>query len=92
LRVLRHAKAPQIDQGVRHHLQPVVALLDGLKAEQEPLAFVLPRKRPLDALPQRMNRFVDQSLAPALRRLAVAGFSVRFGIIPAWKSALRVMF
>jgi hypothetical protein len=50
-------ETPHIDQGVRHQFHPVVALLDVLETEQQPLKFVLPRKRPLDSLPSRMNRF-----------------------------------
>ena len=51
LQVLGTTETPQIDQGVGHQFHPVVALLDGLETEEQPLAFVLPRKRPLDALP-----------------------------------------
>jgi len=51
LRVLRRAKAPQIDERVGHQFHLVVALLDVLETEQQPLAFVLPGKRPSDALP-----------------------------------------
>src|SRR6266581_7734017 len=51
LQVLGTTETPQIDQGVGHQFHPVVALLDVLKTEEQALAFVLPRKRPLDALP-----------------------------------------
>jgi hypothetical protein len=51
LQVLGITEMPQIDQGVGHQFHPVVALLDGLESEEQPLEFVLPRKRPLDALP-----------------------------------------
>ena len=51
LQVLGTTETPQIDQGVGHQFHPVVALLDVLETQQQPLAFVLPRKRPLDALP-----------------------------------------
>ena len=51
LQVLGTTETPQIDQGVGHQFHPVVALLDVLETEEQPLAFVLPRKRPLDALP-----------------------------------------
>jgi hypothetical protein len=51
LQVLGTTKTPQIDQGVGHQFHPVVALLNVLEPEEQPLAFVLPRKRPLDALP-----------------------------------------
>ena len=51
LQVLGTTEPPHIDQGVRHQFHPVVALLDVLETEQQPCEFVLPRKRPLDALP-----------------------------------------
>ena len=51
LQVLGTTETPQIDQGVRHQFHPVVALLDVLETQQQPLEFVLPRKRPLDTLP-----------------------------------------
>ena len=51
LQVLGTTETPHIDQGVRHQFHPVVALRDMLETEQQPLAFVLPRKRPLDTLP-----------------------------------------
>ena len=51
LRVLGTAERSQIDQCVRHQLHTVVALLFGLKAQQTPFEFVLPRKGPLHAEP-----------------------------------------
>jgi hypothetical protein len=51
LQVLGTTETPHIDQGVRHKFHPVVALLDVLETEEQPLEFVLPCKRPLDALP-----------------------------------------
>ena len=51
LQVLGTTETPDIDQGVRHQFHPVVTLLDVLEPEEQPLEFVLPRKRPLDALP-----------------------------------------
>ena len=50
LQVLRHAETPQIDQGVGHQLHAIVPRWV-LETQQQPLEFVLPRKRPLDALP-----------------------------------------
>src|SRR5205823_8180189 len=43
LQVLGTTETPQIDQGVGHQFHPVVALLDGLETEEQPLEFVLPR-------------------------------------------------
>jgi hypothetical protein len=37
LRVLGTAKRPQVDQGIRQQLHPVVPLLDTFKAEQQAL-------------------------------------------------------
>jgi predicted ATPase len=48
LRVLDTAECSQVDQRVRQQLHAVVPLLDALKAEQQPLELVFPRKRPLD--------------------------------------------
>src|SRR6266446_274444 len=73
LQVLGTTETPHIAQGVRHQFHPVVALLDMLETEEEPLAFVLPRKRPLDALPSRMNRFIEPPRAPTLGPCAMAG-------------------
>jgi hypothetical protein len=42
---------PHVAQGAGHQFHPVVALLDVLKPQQQPLEFVLPRKRPLDPIP-----------------------------------------
>src|SRR6266446_10270046 len=72
LQVLRHAETPQIDQGVGHQLHAIVPTLMVLEAQQHPLKFVLPRKRPLDALPSGMDRLVEPPRAPALGGLAVA--------------------
>ena len=51
LRVLDTTEPPHIDQGVGHQLHAVVPMLDALKAQQQPFEFVLPRKRPLHAIP-----------------------------------------
>jgi hypothetical protein len=51
LQVLGTTETPDIDQGVRHQFHPVVTLLDVLETEEQPLEFVLPRKRPLYSLP-----------------------------------------
>jgi hypothetical protein len=47
LQVLGTTETPHIDQGVCHQFHSVVALLDVLETEEQPLEFVLPRKRPL---------------------------------------------
>ena len=51
LEVLGTAETPQIDQGVGHQFHRVVALLDVLEPQQQPLEFVLPRKRALHPIP-----------------------------------------
>jgi hypothetical protein len=50
-----------------------VPLLDALKTKQQPLEFILPRKGPINAPPQRMDGGIEESLTPALGALAVAG-------------------
>jgi hypothetical protein len=72
LRVLDTTETPQVDQGIRHQFHPVVALLDVLKPEQQPLAFVLPRKGALDSQAERMEGGIEEPRAPALRALTVA--------------------
>ena len=47
LRVSGTTKMPQIDHGVRHQLQTVMALLFELKAQQQPFEFILPCEGPL---------------------------------------------
>ena len=51
LQVLGCAEPPHIDQRVGHQFHPVVSTLEVLKTQQQPLEFVLPCERPLDALP-----------------------------------------
>ena len=72
LQVLGTTETPHIDQRIGHQLHPVVALLDVLEPEQQPLALVLPCTRPLDALPSRMQRCIAQPPAPALGTCAIA--------------------
>ena len=55
LQVLGHAEAPQIDQGIRQQLHPIVLLLDALKTQQQLLALVFPRQGPFDTCPQRLD-------------------------------------
>ncbi len=71
--------------------------LEVLETQQQPLAFVLPRKGPLDTLPSGMDRLVEKPLATSLRGLAVAWvffdvwdhpcmedrLAIRLGIAPA---------
>jgi hypothetical protein len=49
LRVSDTTDMPQIDQGVRHQFHTVVPLLFELKAQRQPLEFILPRKSPFYA-------------------------------------------
>ena len=51
LQVLGCAEPPHIDQRVGHQFHPLVSTLKVLKTQQQPLEFVLPCERPLDALP-----------------------------------------
>ena len=73
LQVLGTAELTQINQRIRHQLHAVVSLLDVFKSQQQPLERIFPRKGPFNAHPQRMDGFVEESLAPALGALAVAG-------------------
>ena len=50
LQVLGAAKPPHIDHRIGHQFHAVVAPLDALEPQQQPLEFVLPGKRPLHAL------------------------------------------
>jgi hypothetical protein len=51
LQGLGTTETPHIEPGVRHQFHPVVALREVLETEEQPRAFVFPRKRPLDPLP-----------------------------------------
>jgi hypothetical protein len=66
LQVLDPIERSQVHQRIRHHLHAIVPLLDAFKAEQQPLACVLPRIGPLDAPASRMDRGVEPPLAPTL--------------------------
>jgi hypothetical protein len=72
LRVLSTTEMPQIDQCIGHQFHAVVALLDGLAPEPPPLAWVLPRQRPLDAIPSRLHGGMAPPLAPTRGTLALA--------------------
>jgi hypothetical protein len=54
-------------------------LLDTFKSEQQPFKLVFPRKGALDAHPQRMDGFVEEAFASALRGLTVAGILFEIG-------------
>jgi hypothetical protein len=59
LRVLSRTESPQIDQRVGHEFHTVMPTLLVLEPHQEPLEFVLPRKRPLHSISQPMDRWVE---------------------------------
>src|SRR2546427_8815775 len=71
-RFLHVSQTYSVDHRLRQQLHPIVPLLDAFKTEQQPLAFVLPRKGPFDPHPQRMDGSIEESLASALGRLALA--------------------
>ena len=73
LRVLGTAKLSQIDQGVCHQFHAKMSLLNVFKTKQHPLEFILPRKRPIDTSPQRMDGCIEEPLAPSFGVLAIAG-------------------
>src|SRR5215510_16309322 len=68
-----------------------MSLLDAFKAEQQPLELVFPRKGALDTHPQRMNDFVEEAFAPALRVLAVAGILFDIGDEARIENALAIV-
>src|SRR4051812_25235854 len=100
LRVLSTTEMPQIDQSVRHQLHTVVALLFELKAQQQPLEFVLPGKGAFHAEPQRVDGGIEQPLPPALRGLPIARVFLdvgneacvedRFAIAPGIETAIEI--
>ena len=51
LRVLGHTEPSQIDERVGHQLHAVVPTLEVFETQRQPLEFLLPRKRPLHAIP-----------------------------------------
>ena len=73
LQVLGATELAQIDQRVRHQFHAIVPLLDTFKSEQQSLELIFPGKGALHAHPQRMDGFVAEAFASALRGLAVAG-------------------
>jgi hypothetical protein len=90
LQVSGTAERSQIDQRVRHQLHAIVPLLDTFKAEQQTLARVLPGKGPLDTHPPRMDRGIEEALAPALGALAVAGILLDIGDEAGIENALAI--
>src|SRR6266571_4528577 len=73
LQVLGTAELAQIDQRVRQQLHAIVPLLDALEPQEEPLELIFPGKGPFDTHPQRMDRFIEEAFASALRALTVPG-------------------
>src|SRR5712691_3275803 len=73
LQVLGATELAQIDQRVGQQLHTIVPLLDTFKAEQESFELIFPRKGALHAHPQRMDGFIEEAFASALRGLTVAG-------------------
>ncbi len=51
LPVLGPTEMPHMNQGVGYQFHAVVALLDVLKPQRQPLKFVLPCKRPFHPIP-----------------------------------------
>src|SRR5713226_7319911 len=90
LRVLGPTERAQVDQRVCHQLHAIMPLLDAFKAEQHPLELVFPRKGPLNSHPQRMDGGVEQPLAPALGRLAVARILCDVGNQPRVEDRLAI--
>ena len=68
----RSPELAPLEQRVRHPLPARVPRLEPFKAQQEPLALVLPRHGPRDPHPSRLAPGLAQPLAPPLGALAVA--------------------
>ena len=64
--------------------------MDAFKPQQQPLELIFPRKGPLDPYPQRMDGGVEQPLAPALGRLAVARILFDVGNQPRVEDRLAI--
>ena len=79
LQVLGATELAQIDQRVCQQLHAIVPLLDTFKAEQESFELIFPRKGALHAHPQRMDGFIEEAFASALRGLTVAGILFDIG-------------
>ena len=68
-----------------------MSLLQGFKPQEEPLEFVLPRQGSIDARPQGMNGGIEESFAPSLGALAVAGILLNVGDHAGIESALAIV-
>ena len=90
LRVLGPTERAQVDQRVCHQLHAIMPLLNAFKAEQQPLEFVFPRKGPLNSQASRLDGGVEQPLAPALGRLAVARILCDVGNQPRVEDRLAI--
>ena len=91
LRVLGTAELAQIDQGVCQQFHAIVPLLDTFKAEQQSLELIFPRKGALHAHPQRMDGFIEEAFASALRGLPVAGILLDIGDEARIENALAIV-
>jgi hypothetical protein len=59
LRVLAIAELSQVHQRVCYQLHPIVPLLQVLKTQEQPLAFVFPRKGPINPSPYGVNNCIE---------------------------------
>jgi hypothetical protein len=91
LRVLGTAELAQIDQRVCQQLHPIMPLLDAFKSEQQALELIFPRKGALHAHPQRMDGFIEEAFASALRGLTVAGILFDIGNEARIENALAIV-
>jgi len=65
--------------------------LDPFKSDQQSFELIFPGKGPFDPHPQRMNRGIEEPLAPALGVLAIAGILGDVGDQARIENALPVM-
>jgi len=91
LRVLGTAELPHIDQGVRQQFHANMSLLKVFKPQEEPLEFILPRKGPINARPQRMDGGIEEPLAPSLGLLTVTGILCDVGNHSSIEHALAIV-
>ena len=75
----------------RYYSPGLPPLLDTFKSEQEPFELIFPRKGALHAHPQRMDGFIEEAFASALRGLTVAGILFDIGDEARIENALAIV-
>ena len=91
LQVLGTTELAQIYQRVCQQLHALMPLLYTFKSWQQPFELIFPRKSSLDTHPQRVDGFVEEPLASALRGLAVTGICLDIGDHAGIENALPIV-